>query len=177
MPYASKHVKTDGALIPTGELPESKGTPFDFTTPRPLSERFDQTQEVCGTGCKGWDSCFIEPKGHPKGKAGFVVYSPASGIKLSIKSNQEAWQIYTTAGLANPTKGTIPRKRAHGGDGTSQTVYEAYSALVIEAEDYIDGINHPQWGRQEKQIFDQNKDYDFTATYSFSTVDENGKAL
>ncbi|CAO1626433.1 unnamed protein product [Sympodiomycopsis kandeliae] len=176
MPYASKHVKTDGILIPTGELPDSKGTPYDFTTPRALSERFNQTQDICGTGCQGWDSCFIEPKGHPAGKVGFSIYSPASGIKLEIKSNQEAWQMYTTAGLAGPAKGHIPRKRAHGGDGTLDKIYENYSAVVIEAEDWIDGINHPKWGRQDKQIFDKNKDYHFTATYSFSTVDENGKS-
>lgn len=177
MPYASKHVKTDGILIPTGELPESKNTGYDFTVPRALSERFNQTQGYCGTGCQGWDSCFIEPNGHPKGKPSFEVYSPASGIKLSIKTNQDAWQIYTTASLDSPTKGSIPRKKAHGGDGSLDKVYGNYSAMVIEAEDWIDGINHPQWGRTDKQIYNKGKDYHWTARYSFSNVDESGKAL
>lgn len=174
MPYASKHVKTDGILIPTGELPESKGTGYDFTSPRSLGELFDKQEGYCGTGCKGLDSCFIEPKGHPQGKPSLEVYSPASGIKLSIKTNQEAWQSYTTANLA---KTPVPRKRAHGGDGSLDKIYEAYSAMVIEAEDWIDGINHPKWGRQDKQIFNKGKDYYWSARYSFSTVDKSGKAM
>jgi aldose 1-epimerase len=28
-----------------------------------------------------------------------------------------------------------------------------YGCLVLEVQDWIDGINHPEWGRQHKQIF------------------------
>lgn len=71
----------------------------------------------------------------------------------------------------------VPRKAVHGGDGTLDKTYDAFSAMVIEAEDWIDGINQPEWGRQDKQIFGKGKDYHWYAHYSFSTVDENGKAL
>lgn len=175
MPYATNYVKTDPILIPTGPLPKVDGTGYDFRTAKPLSENFNQTQGYCGGGCKGWDSCWIEPKGHPRHSPSFEVYSPQSGIKLSISSNQEAWQIYTTAGLVSPdTKPSVPRKRVHGGDGTLDNIYENYSAMVIEAEDYIDAINNPEWGRN--QIYDENRDYDWEAEYKFSTVDKNGKA-
>lgn len=56
---------------------------------------------------------------------------------MSVTTNQEAWQIYTTAGLNGPTKNSIPRKRAHGGDGTLDRIYQNYSAFVLEAEDWM----------------------------------------
>lgn len=176
MPYASKYVKTDTILIPTGELPAVENTGYDFREAKALKQNFEQTEGYCGYKCKGWDSCWIEPKGHPREKPSFEVYSPGSGIKLSVSTNQEAWQIYTTAGLDNPSaKPSIPRKRAHGGDGTLEKVYENYSAMVIEAEDFIDAINNPLWGRN--QIYDQNRPYSWQAEYRFSKVDQNGKAL
>lgn len=175
LPYASNYVKTDTILIPTGELPSVQGTGYDFRQAKALRDNFNQTDGYCGFNCKGWDSCWVEPKGHPRNKPSFEVYSPASGIKLSISTNQEAWQIYTTAGLDTPaTKPQIPRKRAHGGDGTLDKVYENYSAMVIEAEDYIDAINNPKWGRN--QIYDQNRPYSWQAEYRFSTVDRDGKS-
>lgn len=175
MPYVTKYIKTDGILIPTGETPKVDGTAYDFRQAATLRSKFDQTEGVCGTGCQGWDSCWVEDAGHPQQSPTMEVYSPDSGIKLSITTNQEAWQIYTTAGLNGPTKASIPRKRAHGGDGSLDKIYENYSAMVIEAEDWIDAINNPEWGRN--QIYGEGRDYQWEAKYQFSTVDQDGKDM
>lgn len=44
-----------------------------------------------------------------------------------------------------------------------------YGCVVIEVEDWIDGINNPQWGRDSRQIFGPTDEaYSLQATYNFS---------
>jgi aldose 1-epimerase len=134
MPKADRYIKTDGTLIPVGPLPSVKGTRFDFQSPRTFAERFNETHGVCGTGCQGWDSCFVMSE-HDRQDTILTLTSPESGIRMQVKTDQDAIQIYTCDGISG-AKGSIPRKRAHGGDGTLQTVYENHSCVVVEMEDY-----------------------------------------
>jgi aldose 1-epimerase len=168
MPKADKYIATDGILIPTGPIPSVDNTPYDFTTARTFSERYDQTLNVCGTGCQGWDSCFVMSQGHQRDQTVLQLTSPETGIRMSIKSDQDAIQIYTCDGISSPTKGSIPRKRVHGGDGTLNEIYENHSCVVVEMEDYIDGINNPEWGRN--QIYSPDRPYQWRAEYQFSIV-------
>ncbi|KAK0100738.1 hypothetical protein ONS95_007188 [Cadophora gregata] len=47
-------------------------------------------------------------------------------------------------------------------------VIEQYGCVVMEVEDYIDGINHPEWGREKKQIFGpEDGPYVLKAKYVF----------
>ena len=46
---------------------------------------------------------------------------------------------------------------------------EKYGCVVLEVEDWIDGINHQEWGRDHRQIFGPGDDsYVLEATYKFS---------
>lgn len=47
--------------------------------------------------------------------------------------------------------------------------------VVLEAEDYIDGINNPEWGRD--QIYGPDRPYFWKADYKFSTVDSKGAPI
>ncbi|CDS82209.1 related to Aldose 1-epimerase precursor [Sporisorium scitamineum] len=180
MPYADKYVKTDSILIPTGPLPSVKVTPFNFQTPTPFSRNFNNTMGVCGYDCQGWDSCFVmsDPPGYHKDKPALEMYSLKSGIKLSVATNQPAVQVYTCDGIDNPSKGSIPRKQVHGGkvgEEIGEVVYGNHECVVLEMEDYIDGINNPQWGRN--QIYGPDRPYHWKSTYTFTTVDESGKPM
>lgn len=180
MPYADKYVKTDTILIPTGPLPSVDGTPYDFQTPTPFSKNFNDTEGVCGEGCQGWDSCFImsDPPGYDVSKPVVEMYSPKSGIKLSIATDQAAIQVYTCDGIDHPEKGIIPRKQVHGGkvgNDIADVIYGNHECVVLEMEDYIDAINQPEWGRN--QIYGPDRPYYWKSTYSFSNVDENGNAM
>lgn len=54
-------------------------------------------------------------------------------------------------------------------NGTPRVVNK-YGCVVLEVEDWIDGINHPEWGRDEYQIFGPEDDmYVLEATYDFSS--------
>jgi aldose 1-epimerase len=167
MPQADKYIKTDGILIPTGEIPSVTNTPYDFQTARTFNERFNETEGVCGTGCQGWDSCFVMSE-HDRNSTILTLSSPETGIKLEIKTDQDAIQVYTCDGVSSPTKGSLPRKRVHGGDGTLDKVYENHSCVVLEMEDYIDGINNPEWKRD--QIYSKQRPYHWRAEYTFSSA-------
>lgn len=165
MPQADKYIKTDGILIPTGEVPSVKDTPYDFQTARTFNERFNETKGVCGTGCQGWDSCFVMSE-HDRNSTILTLSSPETGIRLDIKTDQDAIQVYTCDGVSSPTKGSLPRKRVHGGDGTLDKIYENHSCVVLEMEDWIDGINNPEWKRN--QIYSKERPYHWSAEYTFS---------
>ena len=46
---------------------------------------------------------------------------------------------------------------------------EKYGCIVMEVQDYIDGINNPAWQRDVKQIFGPNDpEYSLEAVYKFS---------
>ncbi|KAI1790075.1 galactose mutarotase-like protein [Ganoderma leucocontextum] len=167
MPRVDKYIKTDQYLIPTGEIPSAKGTVYDFQTPRPFSERFNETVGVCGGSCQGWDSCFVMSE-HERNEPVLEVTSPTSGIKVSVTTDQDAIQLYTCNGINGSL--SLPRKRSQGGDGTTNAgrIYDNHSCVVIEMEDYIDGINNPQWHRN--QIYSKHRPYHWRAEYKFSTV-------
>ncbi|KAN0062171.1 hypothetical protein ACQY0O_005529 [Thecaphora frezii] len=178
LPEADRYIKTDSILIPTGEVAKVEGTPMDFRQPVSFRTNFDKTLGVCGAGCRGWDSCFVmsHPPSAEEETPVVELTSKESGIRLTVeKTNQPAIQVYTCSGIHNRQKGGIPRKRSQGGDGTLNEVYENDGCVVIEMEDWIDGINHGEWGRD--QVYGPGREYVWKARYRFSRVDEEGREL
>ena len=50
-----------------------------------------------------------------------------------------------------------------------------YGCVVLEVQDWIDGINHPEWGRGDKQIFRPGGEpYVLQASYVFSVNGDDG---
>ena len=48
-------------------------------------------------------------------------------------------------------------------------VVPRFGCMVLEVQDYIDGINHPEWGREDRQVFRPGGDpYVLRASYVFS---------
>ncbi|KAK5165755.1 uncharacterized protein LTR77_008678 [Saxophila tyrrhenica] len=154
MPYADRWIETDGILIPNGNIGVTNGTALDFTKPgKTIGEGVQNAQGYCGTGCTGIDNGFIldRPRyGSPDDPNLEVLqmYSPSTGIQMSLETNMQGTQIYT----CNGQDGTTPVKKDQQ-HGNSTTMLEQHGCIVIEAQDWIDGINQPQWGRQQWQIF------------------------
>jgi hypothetical protein len=70
--------------------------------------------------------------------------------------------------LLTVSQGTLPIKSTQGLDGRPRVV-EQYGCIVLEVQDWIDGINHPEWQREKKQIFGPGDGaYVLEATYEFS---------
>jgi len=160
----SRIIATDGILIPTGKLTNVDGTPADFRKAKSLGDAIAQTTagEFCGTGCVGFDNCWIYDAPQTK-KPIFSIWSTNSGIKLDVTTDQVALQIYTCNGIESPVD--IARKKDQGGPTTN---YTDHSCLVIEQESWIDAINNPNFGIN--QIFGPSRPYEWQSTYSFSTI-------
>ena len=74
---------------------------------------------------------------------------------------------------ADSIAGTFPIKSTQGffDNADRPRVTEQYGCVVLEVEDWIDGINNPQWGRDPYQIFGPaNGPYVLEARYGFSLV-------
>ncbi|KAJ7094624.1 galactose mutarotase-like protein [Mycena belliarum] len=162
---SSNIIATDGQLIPNGKLTPVEGTALDFRKAKSIGASINATAaaEYCGTGCVGFDNCWVYDK-HDSSKPVFSVWSVNSGIKLDVTTNQPALQIYTCNGIFNP-KLPIPRKANQGGPGT---VYGDHSCLVIEQESWIDGINNPEF--PVNQIYGPLRPYNWEASYAFSVL-------
>lgn len=71
----------------------------------------------------------------------------------------------------NGQNGSLALKRTQGVDGFPRTIPK-YGCVVLEVQDYIDGINHPEWMR--KQVYGPSDDpYVLQAKYRFSLESEH----
>ncbi|KDR81433.1 hypothetical protein GALMADRAFT_239324 [Galerina marginata CBS 339.88] len=160
---ASKFVATDGNLIPTGQLSHVSETPMNFKEAKSIGTSIPATAEAqfCGTGCVGYDNCWLFDTVDDK-KAAFSAWSVNSGIKLDILTNQPAVQMFSCNGVS---AASIPRKTTQGGPGA---IYTDHSCIAIEIESVIDAINNPEFGVD--QIYGPGRAYDWEAFYVFSNI-------
>ncbi|TFK43402.1 galactose mutarotase-like domain-containing protein [Crucibulum laeve] len=162
---ASKFVATDGQLIPTGKLEDVSGTAMDFRKAKSIGVSIPETAaaQFCGSGCVGFDNCWVFDNAQTK-KPALSVWSVNSGIKLDIFTNQAALQIYSCNGIFNASL-PIPRKKSQGGPIAT---YADHSCIVIENESLIDAINNPEFG--VNQIYGPLRPYVWDASYVFSNL-------
>jgi len=170
LPYADRYIQIDGIEVPNGTIALTANTPLDFTSPTLIGDNINNTVNNCGTGCTGFDNAFIldRPRYSAPEATDLTVLtlsSPETGIQLTLKTNQQSIQIYS----CNNLNGTITAKadQQHGGNAT--TSYEKYGCIVIETQQWIDGINNPQWGQDVYQLYGATDEpavnfqtYDFT---------------
>ena len=121
--FADKITAVDAGLMTTGELADVAGTPFDFRTPKLVGQDIN-APELGG----GFDHNYVlrEP-----GVAA-VVYSPVSGIRMTVKTNSPGIQFYS----GNFLDGTVK------GKGVS---YQKHSAMCLETQFYPDSVNKPEF--------------------------------
>ncbi|KAL6892306.1 diphthamide biosynthesis protein 1 [Trichoderma evansii] len=159
LPYGGQRVGVDGFLIPTGDiLANKKDTANDFwSAPKQLGKGFQQSgiKENCGNNCTGFDTCYLTNRG-ALGNYDWRTEGPVaslssawSGIHLDVFSDQDAFQVYS----CNGQNGSLALKTTQGLHNNKKfpRTIPQYGCLVMEVEDWIDGINNPEWGR--KQIF------------------------
>ncbi|GAA0928641.1 aldose epimerase family protein [Nonomuraea longicatena] len=85
---AARYLPVDETKIPTGELAPVAGTPFDFTSPVAVGERYDGR----------YDHCFVLD-------GGIRVLEPDTGLSMTVSTSQPGVQFYTGSmldGVATP---------------------------------------------------------------------------
>ena len=88
--HAEKYLVPGEAKIPTGEICSVEGTPMDFTEPRPIGSRAQQTDFGY------YDHCYVLDKepGRRMSRCARVV-EPESGRRMEVFSTQPGVQLYT----------------------------------------------------------------------------------
>ena len=155
MPYAARYIEIDSIEVPNGTIGIVNDTFLDFTSPKQIGRDIEQAVNACGLGCTGYDNAFILDR--PRYSAPeatdlsvLTMSSNVTGIQLDIRTNQQNLQIYTCDNLNS----TIPVKQSqqHATNG-STTYVPKYGCVVIETQQWIGGINNPQWGQDQYQIY------------------------
>ena len=176
MPYSDRYIKVDPILIPTGALGSvTDVSALDFLSPKLLGDAVNDAAGVCGNGCTGIDNAFIldRPAGAGATASNFPVlslWSQTTGIQMDVSTNQQGLQIYT----CNGQNGTIPVKASqqarNNGTQSATKFVNKHGCIVIETQAWIDGINHPEWGVNDYEIFGPTTGPAVNfATYDFST--------
>ena len=87
---ASRFLPYDAGQIPTGELREVAGTPFDFTSPRKIGERINDDCDQLRFG-KGYDHCWaVDGEGMR-----FAAKLSGHGRTIEVYTTEPGLQIYT----------------------------------------------------------------------------------
>ena len=83
---ANRVVAWDGIEVATGQLINVAGTPYDFRQPTRIGEHVDEAVNGCGTGCTGYDNCWLfDDQGSQLTHKG-SLYSPKSGIRWVLSA-------------------------------------------------------------------------------------------
>jgi aldose 1-epimerase len=150
---ADRFTPVDAALIPTGELRNVKGTPFDFTTANVIGARIDQDDQELKLG-RGYDHNWVLNNG----TAGSLflaaqAYEPHSGRLLEVSTTEPGLQFYTGNFLDG----------IHGKQGK---VYNRRYAFCLETQHFPDSPNHPDF---PSTVLKPGKHFQSTTVYKFST--------
>jgi aldose 1-epimerase len=146
---ASAFTPVDSVMIPTGELRQVAGTPFDFTAPHAIGERIGENYEQLILG-RGYDHNYILDN---KEEVDVTVYEPVSGRLLEVITDQPGMQLYT----GNFLDGT---KIGHGGKP-----FNFRSGMCLESGHYPDSPNHADF---PSTIINPGETVKTTTIYRFS---------
>lgn len=119
--HADHYLPVDATLIPTGEIADTTGTPFDFHQPTLLA-----------TACKtAIDHNFC--LSHAPQSLRHVATLSTKSIAMQINTDQPGLQIYDAARMNVP----VP--------GLTGQAYGPYAGIAMEPQLWPDAINHPDW--------------------------------
>jgi aldose 1-epimerase len=125
---ASKYTPVNDELIPTGELANVEGTPFDFRKPFAIGERFDQI----GNDPVGYDHNFVLDGSSEDKFLAAKLLDPKTGRSLEVLTTEPGVQFYT----GNFLNGTLK-----SGDFT----YVKNSGMCLETQHFPDSPNQPNF--------------------------------
>lgn len=175
MPYSDRYIEIDNIEVPNGTIGIVNDTFLDFTSPKQIGRDIDNAVDACGLGCTGYDNAFILDR--PRYSAPeatdisvLTMSSSVTGIQLDIRTNQQSLQIYTCNNIALMANIPVKQSQQHSTNGSVTTVPK-YGCVVIETQQWIDGINNPQWGQDQYQIYTVDSEPAVVfAQYDFSII-------
>jgi len=144
---ADKYTPVNDQLIPTGQIANVKGTPLDFTTPKPIGKDM-------GSVKGGFDHNWILNKRGTELQEAATVYDPGSGRYMEVLTTQPGIQFYS----GNFLNGDLQLTK-------EGQIYIPHSGLCLETQHYPDSPNEPSF---PNTILRPGETYRQTTVYKFS---------
>ncbi len=152
--FADRYCPVDEGLIPTGELRNVEGTPFDFRSPHRVGDRIGAEDEQLKFG-KGYDHNFVLNKEDNALSLAARVVEPVSGRVMEVWTTEPGLQFYSGNFLTKAEVG----KQGH--------VYDFRTAFCLEAQHFPDSPNQPSF---PTTVLKPGETYRQQTIYWFSTT-------
>jgi aldose 1-epimerase len=152
---AKKYTPVDKGLIPTGEMPEVAGTPFDFTTAKPIGRDIGNEHEQLTYGL-GYDHNWVLDKDGKDGELTLAarVYEPVTGRVMEVHTTEPGIQFYCGNFLDGRLKGKAGKTYVHRG------------GFCLETQHYPDSPNQPAF---PSTILEPGSKYKSQTIFKFSS--------
>ena len=144
---AGQYTPVDDGLIPTGELTDVQGTPFDFTSSERIGSRIDEVEG-------GYDHNYVVDHDQNDLKQVARLYEETSGRVMEVYTDKPGLQFYS----GNFLDGTLQ-------DPDGRPI-EQYAALCLETQYFPDSPNQEHF---PNTILREGEVYRSQTVYSFGT--------
>lgn len=144
---ASRYTPIGPDKIPTGELKDVAGTPFDFRKPTPLSKNWEAPEL---SPAVGFDHNFCLDGGDGPDA---VLSCPRTGIVMEMTTDRPGCQLYTAGGLK-------PR------EGKGGVQYGPRQGVCLETQNYPNAANVPGF---PSAVVRSGQVWHSVTTYRFTT--------
>lgn len=133
---ANNMTPVDSTFMTTGEIVPVEGTPFDFRTPKMIGKDIEAADDQIKFGM-GYDHNWcLNTYENGIGNDREIVaslWSPVTGIRLDVYTNEPGIQVYTGNFLDGSAKGKYGK------------VYNKRAAICLETQKYPDTPNKAEW--------------------------------
>jgi len=152
---ASRYTPVDEGLIPTGELHEVQGTPFDFTEAKPIGRDIGQENQQLTFG-GGFDHNWVLDQSGKSSEMTLAarVYEPTSGRLMEVHTTEPGIQFYCGNFLDGRLKGKSGQSYVHRG------------GFCLETQHFPDSPNQENF---PSSIVRPGQAYQTTTTFTFRT--------
>lgn len=148
---SNQYIELGDDLLPTGDLIDVEGTPFDFRQGKQLKEGILSSDKAIQLADQGYDHPFLLAT-HFNNE--IKVVDETSGRTLTVETDQPSVVVYTSNHLTDDfsIRGVKARK---------------YMGLCLETQVHPDAIHHPHF---PSIVLEKGDRYSSQTTYSFSTI-------
>lgn len=153
--FANKFTPVNQRLIPTGELKDVRGTPFDFTSPHTIGARIEVTNDQLKYG-KGYDHNYVlnGTKVDDLNHAATII-GDKTGIKMDVYTEEPGLQFYS---------GNFMESKNLLKTGVKD---DFRTAFCLETQHFPDAPNQPNF---EPIILKPGQKYKTFSIYEFSII-------
>lgn len=128
---ASRTTRIDKDVTPTGEIVPVRGTPLDFTQPKPIGRDIKAKGELVDV-IGGYDHNFVIDRWSGAVDKIATAVDPVGGIAMDVYTDQPGVQLFTPPDFSYMT-------------GKNGVKYGKYPAFCLETQHFSNAMNHPHF--------------------------------